>query len=165
MGPDEPHWNRWRIATALLSVIIVAWALMSAAWPESVNVPSAVPSSAPTPGLTVDAIVVRVIDGDSIVCESRMRYQVRLLNCWAPETRTKDEDTKRRGLRSRAGLVALIDGRPVRVHIPGGLDLGDSLTFGRVLANVWRLDDGQPAAESLSEQMVRAGLATNTKRF
>ena len=41
---------------------------------------------APEPGLTLDATVIRVIDGDTIVCESRVQYHVRLIDCWAPES-------------------------------------------------------------------------------
>jgi len=171
MEPLNEHWNWQRKLTVAVVLTLVVWSLMSMAWPgQLVNVrraeaaPVAPVSSCPTPGLTLDAVVVRVIDGDTIICESRHRYRVRLIDCWAPEIHTKDADEKRRGERSRERLIQLVDERPIRVQIPLRMSLEDSLTFGRVLGHAWTLDHGTPSDRSLSEQMVRAGLATKTKQ-
>ena len=111
----------------------------------------------PANSLTLDARCIRVIDGDTIEVESKVVYRVRILDCWAPESRTSDVVEKQRGLRSKARMVQLVDGKPVRVSIPLTGDLTDSATLGRVLGHVW-LDD-----KSLAEIMVAEGLATKTK--
>jgi len=162
----EKHWTLARIATAILVIGFVTWALLSAAarsqTPDAPPVANAI--ACPSPGLTIDAHVVRVIDGDTIVCETRIRYHVRLLDCWAPESRTTDREEKQRGLASKRRLVELVELRPVRVHIPGGRTLGDVITFDRVLAHVWRVHEGTPDTVSLNRHMVLEGLATKVKK-
>jgi endonuclease YncB( thermonuclease family) len=113
---------------------------------------------APSPGLTIDGQCVRVIDGDTIVVETKTQYHVRLLNCWAPESRTKDSEEKQRGMASKNRLIELAGGKRVRVSIPLSGELGDSITMGRVLGRAW-LDDGR----ELSTLMVAEGLATEKK--
>lgn len=110
------------------------------------------------PAITLDARCVRVIDGDTIKCESTVKYQVRIIDCWAPESRTKNLAEKRRGLKSKARMVQLAYDKPVRVSIPLTGDLTDSTTLGRLLGHVW-LEDGR----ELGETMVSEGLATATK--
>ena len=41
------------------------------------------------------AKVVSVQDGDTITVEFSFRANIRLKDCWAPETRTKDEEEKK----------------------------------------------------------------------
>ncbi len=112
----------------------------------------------PANSLTLDAKCIRVIDGDTLVVESTVRYQIRILDCWAPESRTSNVAEKQRGLRSKARMVQLADGKPLRVSIPLTGDLTDSTTLGRFLGHVW-LEDGR----DLGALMVEEGLATKTK--
>ena len=114
--------------------------------------------SAPSPSLTIDGQCVRVIDGDTIVVETRTQYHVRLIDCWAPESRTSDIAEKQLGLKSKNRMIQIAEGKPVRVSIPLTGDLGDSTTMGRVLGRVW-LEDGR----ELSPLMVSEGLATEAK--
>jgi endonuclease YncB( thermonuclease family) len=112
----------------------------------------------PSPGLTLDGKVVRVVDGDTIVVESRVRYHVRLIDCWAPESRTLDAAEKARGIASKARMIELTTGQTLRVSIPLTGDFTDATTMSRVLGRAW-LEDGR----ELSEVMVAEGLATKTK--
>ena len=119
---------------------------------------ASMPPAPPAPGLTIDAKCVRVLDGDTIEVESTVRYRIRLLDCWAPESRTSNVAEKQRGLRSKSRMVQLAEGQPVRVSIPLTGDLTDATTLGRFLGRAW-LEDGR----ELSEIMVAEGLATKTK--
>lgn len=114
--------------------------------------------SPPVPGLTLDAKCVRVIDGDTIEVESLVKYRVRLLECWAPESRTSDIAEKQRGVKSKNRMIQLADGKSVRVSIPLTEDLTEATTLGRILGRVW-LEDGR----ELSKVMVSEGLATEDK--
>jgi endonuclease YncB( thermonuclease family) len=127
---------------------------------------AAVPATvvAPPAGLTIDGEIVRVIDGDTLILRSSMEYRIRLLDCWAPETRTRDAEEKPRGLASKNRMEELAPaGETVRVFIPVGHTAGDSLTFSRVLGRVWRIEDGAPIEPDLSVVMVSEGWATRTK--
>lgn len=127
--------------------------------------PVAQVSPAPERGLAIDGAVVRVIDGDTLICRSSFEYRVRLIDCWAPESRTSDPDEKKLGLASKQRMAELASGKQVRVHIPaGGSDLSSLLTLGRVLGRVWTLNEqGQPEDVDLSGLMVRDGFATQQK--
>lgn len=118
----------------------------------------------PPRGLTVDATIVRVIDGDTVVCRTCVEYHVRLLDCWAPESRTKDKAEKTQGLQSKARLqqLATPDAK-VRVHIPTATDLSDVITLGRVLGRVWPMAGDVPQSPDFSTIMVTEGLATPQK--
>lgn len=118
----------------------------------------------PPPGITIDGTVIRVIDGDTVVVRSSVEYHVRLLDCWAPESRTIDAAEKQRGLKSKARMVELATGKVVRVHLPGKSNVTDMLTLGRVLGRVWILQSGLPAPTDLSSIMVAEELATATKQ-
>jgi len=112
----------------------------------------------PSPGLTLDAKCIRVIDGDTIEVEFKTTARVRLLDCWSPESRTSDVAEKQRGLRSKNRMIQLAEGKPVRVSIPLTGDLTDATTMSRVLGRAW-LEDGR----ELSEIMVAEGLAIPSK--
>jgi endonuclease YncB( thermonuclease family) len=113
----------------------------------------------PPLGLTARAIVRRVVDGDTVDVALTIPVRVRLLDCWAPEITGSE---KLAGEASRQLLEKMAPmGSVVRVHVPtGDVDaLGGVLTFGRVLGQVYREGDD----ESLSELMVAAGMATESK--
>lgn len=115
----------------------------------------------PPEGLTVKASLVRVLDGDTLEAEVRFRVTVRLLDCWAPETRTLDLEEKALGLESKRYLEKMLeDDEEIILFIPSNdINIGKSFTFGRVLGHVW--DDDSP--KSVSVRMVEAGKATVTK--
>lgn len=125
--------------------------------------------SAPELGWTTAARVTRVIDGDTIEVEIKRTLRVRLLDCWAPESRVdqrvqeaEQQRQKARGLASKAHLARLAHGRDVIVRIPiaENGDLTASITLGRVLGQVWLADRPD---ESLSSVQVRTGHATARK--
>lgn len=118
-------------------------------------------ADAPPIGWTVQVKIVQVYDGDTVVVEIRKRVRVRLLDCWAPEIRTKDKDEKKKGYESKGHLTNILpDGSDAVLHIPGSVDIGRSLTFGRFLGHIWADVEG----EHVSAQQVAAGHATETKQ-
>jgi endonuclease YncB( thermonuclease family) len=118
----------------------------------------------PPLGLTMDGQVIRVIDGDTIVVRSYVEYHVRLLDCWAPESRTRDLEEKGRGLKSKARMIELASEKSVRVNLPhSSADLTKLITMGRLLGRVWLIEDGSPEDLDLSSRMVLEGFATKTK--
>jgi len=117
------------------------------------------PKTYPKLGHTVDVRIIRVLDGDTVEVEFKHRAKVRLLDCWAPETRTKDLSEKRRGILAKRFLTGLAEGRDARLEIPGNVDIGKMFSFGRILGDLWL--EGND--ETLSSQMVNAGHATEKK--
>ena len=120
-------------------------------------------SSAGTPpdkAITADAEIVEWYDGDTAVVNVTTQYRVRLLDCWAPEVRG---DEKESGLKSKEYIKSICpEGSTVRLKIPTTGRLQDSLTFGRVLGEIWsQSEDGE--WHNVSDQMVKEGFATKTK--
>lgn len=111
-------------------------------------------------GLTFGGQVVRVLDGDTIEVEVKRTVRIRLLDCWAPETRTRDAEEKKEGLAAKEFLKQLVDKQPVSVHVPLSAQgkFGDSMSMGRVLGHVY-LEDGR----DVSALVVGAGFATKEK--
>jgi endonuclease YncB( thermonuclease family) len=107
-----------------------------------------------------------VIDGDTIDVEVRRVIRVRLIDCWAPESRRDHRVSqaaqtaeKRAGIASRENLRQLCEGRDVIVQIPAGEDVATAITMGRWLGRVWLEGDG----ESLNEKQVAGGFAERAK--
>lgn len=115
----------------------------------------------PQPGICSKAKIIRVIDGDTVEVELVTHVTVRMLGCWAPESRTTNLQEKNKGIASKNHLIELAEGKTGVVHIPTATahSVGDVLTMGRVLGTIW-IDD-QPC--SLSDAQVLAGHATATK--
>ena len=114
---------------------------------------------APPLGITARAEIERVIDGDTVDVVLRIPVRVRLLNCWAPETTGFDAVA---GAKAKEQLCKLLPlGSHVLVHVPTAqVDaLSGVFTFGRVLGDIYHPNDD----ESISQQMVRTGLATEAK--
>ena len=113
----------------------------------------------PPEGFTTKATVVRVIDGDTVDVIIERRMRIRLEDCWAPETRTRDREEKVRGLEAKRFAKDKLLGQDVVVHIPADPEgeMKDVFTFGRAIGRVFL--DG----EDFSAIMVREGLATQTK--
>jgi endonuclease YncB( thermonuclease family) len=147
--------------SALLPTLVSALAVLLAMVTQTLGSNSKVTSTAaPTPQWTTSARCIRVIDGDTIEVEIRRTMRIRLLDCWAPESRTKDADEKRLGLAAKERLRR-IEGSEVIVQIPlsGTGDLSQVMTLGRVLGHVWVAGE----SESVNEQQVREGFAARTK--
>jgi len=115
----------------------------------------------PPYGITFPAKVVRVVDGDTIDVELTRVVRIRLLDCWAPETRTRDAQEKLKGFAAKKYLEEYADNRQVKVFIPAkpGAKVGDSFSFRRALGRVWL--NGKTT--SLSQTMVAGGHATRTR--
>lgn len=115
----------------------------------------------PQPGYTAGCVIERVIDGDTVVVSVKHTFHVRLSDCWAPESRTKDLEQKRLGLASKENLETLLPvGQAGIVFIPSGVDLSKTVTLNRYLGYVWR--DGDE--KSANEYQVECGFATKNKR-
>ena len=113
------------------------------------------PATRPPHGWSTQAHVVRVIDGDTIEVEITRRLRVRLLDCWAPETRHLG------GLESTENLKRLLADSEVTLLVPtDSEDVSDIWTFGRVLGYVWSTAD---ADKSVSQLQVEQGHATERK--
>lgn len=161
--------NRTEILIVIAVASIFACAILTRAdqriemRPIAVN-PTVQMLVCPPRGITLDAVCSRVIDGDTIVCRTVIQYRVRLLDCWAPESRTKDLEEKRRGIAAKERLISLAERQPVRVHVPSTGSLSDIMTFDRVLGHVWLIDDaGNPESSSLNARQVADGFATPEK--
>ena len=124
------------------------------------------PQAAPEPSWTTDAVVKRVKDGDTLTVAIYRELDVRLLDCWAPETRTRDESEKRRGIASKQHLTELLGTHArVRMSVPLTDNPGDATSMSRVLAHVWSVDHrGRVKVPSVNRQMVIDGFATEGKQ-
>lgn len=102
-----------------------------------------------------------MIDGDTIECEVKATVVIRLLDVWAPESRTKDLVEKEKGLAAKRHLQLLTEGAEGVVFIPTeqAKSVTDLLTMGRVLGHFWI--DGR--SKSLSQLQVEAGFAATEK--
>lgn len=103
--------------------------------------------------------MTRVIDGDTVDVEVTRTIRVRLLDCWAPESRTRNKAEKAAGLESKEALKRWIEGQPVTLHIPTHSgDIAEALTMGRVLGHLW-----SKGGDNVSESQVCLGFATRKK--
>lgn len=148
----------------------IAAALIVSCFPVGFALGMAAPATpAPEPAWVTTAKVVNVVDGDTIDVEITKVIRVRMLDCWAPESRidariaeSQRETEKARGLAAKQALQELAGGQDVLVQIPTdtGGEVAHMMTLNRVLGRVWIASD---LAESLSEKQVKAGHATATK--
>lgn len=115
----------------------------------------------PPLGYVTNVKIVSVVDGDTVEVEIVKRLRVRMLDCWCPETRTKDPKEKQLGLAAKARLTEIALGKPATLYVPAGPDgkLNDISTLSRVLGYVWV--DG--ASTSLSEMQVIGKHAARNK--
>lgn len=113
----------------------------------------------PRSQISVPCEVVEVYDGDTMTVRVSMDLRIRLLDCWAPEVKTKDDAEKVKGIAARNHLQKLAPvGSAAQLMIPlNGDRLDNILTLGRVLGRV--SVDGR----DLSEQQVKAGHAKVSK--
>ena len=121
----------------------------------------------PQPGLVLGSCTItEVVDGDTVEVEIRRRVRVRITDCWGPEKkRTSHPTEKARGLEAKAKAEQLFPvGSPVtlKVDSDGDCDLGDQITFGRCLGDLWR-DDNPEDGASFGEHMNASGHTFRTK--
>lgn len=128
----------------------------------------------PPAGWTTPAKIVDIHDGDTVTVEITRRVQVRLLDCWAPESRIDPrvepehrEAAKTAGIAARRYLRVMAEdtqqglGIQCVLHIPADSgNLSDILTLDRVIGRIWLPDD---TTRDVSERMVAAGHATPRK--
>lgn len=143
-------------------LILCAW-LPSAGWRDSTPAPRPADGVAPpVPSWTTQARCLRVVDGDTLEVEVRRVIRVRMLDCWAPESKIdprvpegSQTAEKLAGQSAKENLRKLAEGRDVVVQIPSDVDVARAITMGRWLGHVWLEGDG----ESLAEKQVRGGFA------
>ena len=119
----------------------------------------------PEQNLTTKAVVKEVYDGDTVVVTIQKDFRVRMLDCWAPEIKTRNPEEKKRGEESRNFLKSLVnidDEVIVEIHITERIQ--DSFTFGRVLAYLWKDIDGDGKLDDVSDVIIQKGFATKTKK-
>lgn len=151
-----------RRATIGKALFVAAVAFFAAFFVYGDETPTTATAQATPPyGITFPAKVVRVVDGDTLEVEVTRVVRIRMLDCWAPETRTRDIEEKLRGFAAKTHLEEMAQNQQVKVFIPvkPGQKVGDSFSFGRALGQVWL--NGETT--SLSEKMVTAGHATRTR--
>lgn len=136
----------------LFAAVGLVWGVLLATMPAALTEP---PSTRPPHGWSTQAQVVRVLDGDTLEVEITRRVRVRLLDCWAPETRDPG------GPESTANLTRLLADGDVTLLVPMQTeDVSDIWTFGRALGYVWSTAD---ADKSVSQLQVEQGHATAEK--
>lgn len=118
----------------------------------------------PPAGWSTNAEVVKVIDGDTIKVKISRVVTIRILDCWTPESRTKDAGEKELGMAAKKYLQELLarHGNCVHVFIESAPDLQLSrvLTMGRFLGRVWL---PPPNNQEVAKVMRIAGHAAKTK--
>ena len=127
----------------------------------------------PQPGWTTVGEVVAVPDGDTVRIRLTREIDVRLLGCWAAESRRDprikshiDQDAaKLRGIAAKEHLTRIALGKRCTLTIPThtddegdtASDIGDVFSLSRALGRVW------VGGKDLSELQVERGYATRTK--
>ncbi len=107
------------------------------------------------PFRTYQALVTRVIDGDTVDCSIDLGFEIqfksrfRLHGINTAETRTTDLLEKQRGLDAKLILKTMVENKPVVLHTFG------RDKFGRWLADVFIPDDHQ----SVNQKLIELGLA------
>lgn len=126
----------------------------------------------PQPGWTTVGEIVAVKDGDTVRIRLTREFDVRLLGCWAAESRRDprilshidQEAAKLRGIAAKEHLTRIALGKRCTLTIPTHADgdevtsdVGDVFSLSRALGRVWV--DGK----DLSELQVERGYATRAK--
>jgi endonuclease YncB( thermonuclease family) len=65
------------------------------------------------------AKIISVYDGDTVTVEFKIRANIRMVDCWAPEIKTKNQQEKARGLESKEYLQKILKPNDeVHVRVP-----------------------------------------------
>lgn len=122
----------------------------------------------PPYGISLPCIVNRVLDGDTIEVrlkeESPYVWKVRLIDCWCPETRTRDEKVKAKGMAAKVYAATMLEQHagalslyvPIEGHVENIIHA--LVSFDRLLGHIF-LDPNT----TLSEVLVAAGHGTRAK--
>tara|TARA_R100001463_G_scaffold38682_5_gene82980 strand:- start:199 stop:552 length:354 start_codon:yes stop_codon:yes gene_type:complete len=109
---------------------------------------------------TYNGTITAVYDGDTLTCDMDLGFnmwakkaKLRLYGLNTPEIRGGTALTKQAGYAARDFVRELVLGKTVRVHSVG------KGKYGRYLATVWPIEDGQVREESLNDELVRLGMA------
>lgn len=122
-------------------------------------------NASPPIGTTEKATVKKITDGDTITVVVSKEYNIRMLDCWAPET-TKAKTTKEKeaGMRSLEFLKTLLsEGDEIVLHIPSTGRVKDSISFSRYLGRIYKDVDQDGELDDISELMVKNGFATKER--
>lgn len=114
------------------------------------------------PKIQLRCRVEEVVDGDTLTVSIKIPGRVRLLGCWAPESRGPKKSPA--GVASKANMQRLIEKHPTReglltIPLDGVTRLDQIFTMERLLASVQL--DGQPL--DLAATQVKSGFATAEK--
>lgn len=124
-----------------------------------------------TPQYIYNAEVVRVVDGDTVIANVDVgfdmwkRCNIRLYGINTPETRTRDLQEKAKGLEAKDRLIELLEANGNKFVLESmGLD-----KYGRSLGVLWTgyhwvetyadTSDNRPVEISLNDLLVQEGLA------
>jgi len=110
----------------------------------------------------------RVVDGDTIDCKIDLGFniwiheRVRLYGINAPESRTKDEEEKARGLSAKEYLIGMLDQSDNTFKIQTKLDKKGK--YGRILGTIYiqdpdRIVNSNDYTLNLNKDMVQQGHA------
>jgi micrococcal nuclease len=158
-GPRRPR----RVLPLVLAALVggaVVWFFLSVADQPAGSAGRRVPdtrpssSSAPaSPAGTTDAVVERVVDGDTVIVRlDGERLRVRLLNIDTPETVAEDRPVECLGPEASAFTKTLL---PAGARVRLGFDVERTDQYDRTLAAVFT-EDG----ENVSVELARRGLGT-----
>ena len=161
-----------RLAASLVLPCLVLALLGVFVTPKGVAQPDTWPSL-PIPSWNTTASVVRIKDGDTLIVEVKKTFDVRLLDCWAPETRrAKSPEEKQAGYRAKDFTTNLLDASPTESGFqPGKVvilsvptdsngSVAKSWSMGRVLGHIFIPGDKYP----ISKTIVEHGHATRNKQ-
>lgn len=111
--------------------------------------------------IVAPAKLVSVYDGDTVTVELRLKTNIRLLDCWAPEITGTE---KSNGLKSKEFLqTLLLENDSVTVEIPFQENFSKSLTLSRILGRIYKDVDGDGSNDDVSSIMVKNGFAKEKK--
>lgn len=130
-----------------------------AAFPVVLSIPDK--PAPPEPAIIEHAVITNIYDGDTVSIQFTKEYPIRLLNCWAPEITGKE---KTEGLKSREYLKSILKpGDKIIIDIPTTNKFEDSVSFGRILGNIYKDIDNDGKLDNISEVMVKNGFAKSKK--
>ena len=115
----------------------------------------------PPIGWTTSSKIKRCIDGDTTIVAIEKILNIRLIDCWTPETRTKDLKEKKRGLFCKKKLQQFLNNKQnVITYIPADQEgqIKDVFSLSRVLGRIFVNE------QDISEIMVARGYAARTKK-
>lgn len=140
-----------KVAACLIAMIVVAL------------LPSLLNAKPPKASINLPCKVIEVVDGDTVTVQLTLKVRVRLIDCWAPESRTTDLAEKKIGIESKNNLKEIALNRNGILVIPIDDDVHrvDHLqSLSRWLGRIYIED----SPDDLSAIQVRDGYATKTKQ-